>query len=241
MTTRRNLLRAAALAPVVAALPALACNPEADPAIVATRAYMAARAAYVAACDEWASDQQVEAAGLAESSAAIVALSTVPTTPAGVRAFCEFGAWLLGVDEAELSEWFPGHRIAGADQRSAEEMYFTTLNSAARALLPAVPQDIGTIPLSATAPPATEPLAKLISAYRSECAALNANEDGFLAGNRNDAFDALNEVEGLPTAQSREVALDALRLALEIESGMMGEAAVPNLVQAALAHFERQA
>lgn len=86
-----------------------------------------------------------------------------------------------------------------------------------------------------------EPLADLISAYRAECAAINAYE-GDLENLQEDcfheAFNALNNVESFPAGQSKGVALDALRLALEIEDGMMGTAAVPNLVQAALTYFE---
>lgn len=242
MTTRRNLLRAAALAPVVAALPALAYNVEPDPAIAATRAYMAARAAYVEACNEWASEEEVAATFDVECRAAVVALSTVPTTPAGLRAFCEFGIWLMSVDEAELSQWFPGARIAGVDQRSAEEMYLSTLGTASAALLPAVPQDIGAVPVCVPAPTLSspEPLADMIRAFREEEATLHAFPGDIPEDFEHVAFRALGDDE-LPPAQSREVALDALRLAVRFGDEVSGDYAGTNLTRAALAFFEARA
>jgi len=159
-----------------------------------------------------------------------------------VRAFCEFGAWLLSVDEAELCEWFPGHRIAGADQRSAEEMYFTTLNSAARALLPAAPQGMGTMPVCVSAPalPRPEPLADMIRAFREEEATLRAFPGDIPEDFEHKAFRALGDDE-LPPAQSREVALDALRLAVRFGDEVSGDYAAPNLARAALAFFEARA
>lgn len=243
MTTRRNLLRAAALTPVMATLPALACNAvaEADPSIIATRAYMVARAAYAEACNEWASDEEVDAALQAESRAAIVALSTVPTTPAGLRTFCEFGAWLLRADEADLANWFPGNRMAGTDKRSAEEMYFATL-AAAAALLPAAPQDIGTMPACVPAPalPRPEPLADMIRAFREEEATLRSFPGDIPEDFEHAAFRALGDDE-LPPAQSREVALDALRLAVRLGDEVSGDYAGTNLTRAALAFFEARA
>ena len=237
MTTRRNLLRAAALAPVVAALPALACNAETDPAIISIRAYKEARALWCAAED----DMQLDARGEVESLAAIAALSTVPTTPAGLRAFCEFGAWLLDAGEAELGEWFPG-RGMDANQLCAEEMYFATLNSAARTFLPAAPQDIGTVPVCVPAPALSspEPLAELIRAFHDEesdmCSFPGDIPDDF----ENPAFAALGDEE-LPPAQSREVALDAMRLAVRLGDEASGDYAGTNLTRAALAFFEARA
>lgn len=242
MTTRRNLLRAAALAPVVAALPALACSAEPDPAIIAVNAYKVARAAYVDACQRWESDDEVDATFDVESCTAIVALSTVPTTPAGLRAFCEFGIWLMSVDEAELSQWFPGARIAGVDQRSAEEMYLSTLGTASAALLPAVPQDTGTMPVCVSAPvlPRPEPLADMIRAFREEEATLRALPGDIPEDFEHAAFHALGDDE-LPPAQSREVALDALRLAVRLGDEVSGDYAGTNLTRAALAFFEARA
>ncbi|QFR34714.1 hypothetical protein [Ancylobacter sp. TS-1] len=140
MTTRRNLIRAAALAPVIVALPALACNAEADPSIIAISAYRVARAAYVAACTEWATDEEINAACDVECRAAIVALSTVPTTLAGVRAFCEFGTELAR-ESSEISgglrDYTPGIPLRLLDVPNAEEMFFATLERAMRLLPPA--------------------------------------------------------------------------------------------------------
>lgn len=237
MTTRRNLLRAAALAPVVAALPALACNAETDPAIIAIRAYKEARALWCAAED----DIQLDARGDVESLAAIAALSTVPTTPAGLRAFCEFGAWLLAVGEAELGEWFPG-RGMDANQLCAEEMYFATLKSAARTFLPAAPQDMGAVPVCVPSPALSspEPLAKLIRAFHDEEAVMRSFPGDIPDDFEHAAYAALGDDE-LPPAQSREVALDALRLAVRLGDEAPGDYAGTNLTRAALAFFEARA
>ncbi|WP_428031798.1 hypothetical protein [Ancylobacter sp.] len=242
MTTRRNLLRAAALAPVIGALPALAWSTEADPSINAVNAYKVARAAYVDACQRWESDEDVDATGRIESLAAIAALSTVPTSPAGLRSFCEFAGWLLSVGEADLTYWWPGRGTAGADQRTGEDMYFATLAAAAAALLPAAPQDIGALPVSVPAPalPSRDPLADMIRAFHDEEAVMRSFPGDIPDDFEHAAFAALGDDE-LPPAQSREVALDALRLAVRLGDETPGDYATPNLARAALAFFEARA
>ena len=111
-----------------AAMPVAAPTCIADPSIAAIEAYRAAHRVFTDAPD----DDALESASKAESVAAIAALTTVPTTAAGLRAFCEFGAWLLSVGETELHAWTPGD-----PERDAEQMYLTTLATAARHLLPA--------------------------------------------------------------------------------------------------------
>lgn len=142
MTTRRNFVHAAALAPLIAALPAIAAPKENDPAIIAIQSFREARAIYAEATRHWRSDEEVNCASSADCFAVIAALTTVPTTAAGFRAFCEFGSWLLSFDEAEdggLGNWRPGNNLdlPGVDVRTADEMYFATLAKAARSLLPA--------------------------------------------------------------------------------------------------------
>ncbi|WP_131833511.1 hypothetical protein [Ancylobacter aquaticus] len=234
---RRNLIRGAALAPLLGALPAPACSAEADPSIIAVNAYKVARAAYVDACQRWDSDDEVDATNRIESLAAIAALSTVPTSPAGLRSLCEFASWLVSVGEAELSEWRPGYGTAGADQRTGEDMYFATLAAAAAALLPAAPQDMGTMPVCVPAPVRHDPLADMIRAFHDEEVVMRSFPGDIPEDFEHAAFAALGDEE-LPPALSQEVALDALRLSVRLGDEAPGDYAAPNLARAALAFFE---
>lgn len=140
MTTRRNILRAASAASVLVAVPAIAFNFQPDPSITAISVYRDAAAAYEAACQRWEDDEtEVNVTGAAECRAAHAALTTVPTTVPGLRAFCEFGEWLLAARGRRLSEWWPANNVdvPGVDERDAEAMYFATLATAASRLLPA--------------------------------------------------------------------------------------------------------
>lgn len=138
MTTRRNLIRAAAATPILAAFPTAASIYEPDPSLIAIQTYREARAVYVEACQRRESEAVVDAMNQAECIAAVAALTTVPTSSAGLRAFSEFGAWLLSVGEDQLAEWFPARNSdVRLDGRDAETMYLTTLATAARRLLQA--------------------------------------------------------------------------------------------------------
>lgn len=76
----------------------------------------------------------------AECRATIEAVTTVPTTTEGFRAFCEFGMELH--DEARqasdygLADWTPGIPL-NLPLPDMERMYLTTLAKAARLLIPA--------------------------------------------------------------------------------------------------------
>lgn len=142
MTTRRNFMRAAATVPVLVAIPAAASICEPDPAIRAIKTYREVRAIYADAVHRWESDEEVNSTSRAECVAAVAALTTVPTTPAGFRDFCQFGAWLLSLDEGGdggLANWWPGDNsdLPSVDVRDAERMYLATLAEAGRAILPA--------------------------------------------------------------------------------------------------------
>lgn len=141
MTTRRNFMRAVAAAPVLVAIPAAASICEPDPAIRAIQTYREVRAVYVEAVHRWETDEEVHRASKAECVAAVAALTTAPTTRSGFRTFCEFGVWLLSMDEGGdggLANWWPGDNsdLPGVDARDAEQMYLATLAEAARAILP---------------------------------------------------------------------------------------------------------
>lgn len=139
MPTRRNFIRTAVALPALAAVPAVATVCAADPSIVAINAYREARSAYDALFqvpgDRFDEDPEIDAALKALCVAELRALRTVPTTAAGLRAFCEFAAQANA--EAELCSWTPGVPLGIVDLPDGAEMFITTLATAARRLLPA--------------------------------------------------------------------------------------------------------
>lgn len=103
-----------------------------DPAICAIQRWREAQAAVEAAegpdgPPEAEFDALVDAAG----QALFDALTTTPTSEAGVRAFAQFGRDASALISNRLRADFTGYRPIGErDPRSASELYFATLTAA---------------------------------------------------------------------------------------------------------------
>ncbi|MFG1294079.1 twin-arginine translocation signal domain-containing protein [Xanthobacter versatilis] len=82
-----------------------------------------------------------------------------------------------------------------------------------------------------------DPLLDLVTAYRDECAWLNSTIGDIPDDAPMPVWDALNEGR-IPVATSKEGAIAALRLAVEMCEDFSGVDAVPNLMQAALGFLE---
>lgn len=82
-----------------------------------------------------------------------------------------------------------------------------------------------------------DPLCALVAAYRAECAWLNATVGDIPDGTPTPIWGALNEGR-IPAATSKEGAIAALQLAVEMSGDFSGVDAVPNLMQAALSFLE---
>lgn len=80
-------------------------------------------------------------------------------------------------------------------------------------------------------------LRALVAAYRDECGRLNLFEDDIPDDEPTPIWEALNKGP-LPVAATREGAMDALRLAIEMHKDFTYTKAVPNLMQAALGFLE---
>lgn len=80
-------------------------------------------------------DEVMDAAVDADSTAAVRALTTVPTSLEGLRAFCEFGAKMSVVERERTEPGMAGFYPASGDQ-DAEELFMATLLRAATTLLP---------------------------------------------------------------------------------------------------------
>ncbi|MFG1270107.1 hypothetical protein [Xanthobacter versatilis] len=93
-----------------------------------------------------------------------------------------------------------------------------------------------TMPVAALASEA-DPLRALVAAYRDECARLNAIPGDIPDDEPTPVWEALNEGP-LPVAATKEGAMDALRLAIEMHKDFTYTKAVPNLMQAALGFLE---
>ncbi|MFG1237523.1 hypothetical protein V5F63_09955 [Xanthobacter autotrophicus DSM 597] len=93
------------------------------------------------------------------------------------------------------------------------------------------------LPATAAAAQPADPLCTLVTAYRAECAALNATEGDIPDATPLPIWDALNEGR-IPAAASNAGAMAALRLAVEMCEDFAGADAIPNLMQAALAFLE---
>lgn len=85
---------------------------------------------------------------------------------------------------------------------------------------------------------AAEPLKRLMDAYATECSALEGGFGDTPEGPALPAWDAINSEDGLPPAQSREVALEALRLAIEMAPDFGNMPGPANLTASALAYFK---
>ncbi|WP_127089069.1 hypothetical protein [Aquabacter cavernae] len=81
-------------------------------------------------------------------------------------------------------------------------------------------------------------LADLIAAYHQERAAMNAYPGEIPEGYPTPAFDRLDGEDDLPTPQSRESALAALRAALRENDEYLGAPMISNLLRAAATYFE---
>lgn len=93
-----------------------------------------------------------------------------------------------------------------------------------------------TVPAAALVSEA-DPLRALIAAYRTECAWLNATIGDIPDDTPMPVWNALNEGR-IPVATSKEGAIAALKLAVEMCEDFSGVDAVPNLMQAALGFLE---
>ncbi|MFG1179001.1 hypothetical protein [Xanthobacter versatilis] len=93
-----------------------------------------------------------------------------------------------------------------------------------------------TMPVDALASEA-DPLRALVAAYRDECARLNAIPGDIPDDTPMPVWNALNEGR-IPVATSKEGAIAALKLAVEMCEDFSGVDAVPNLMQAALGFLE---
>ncbi|MFG1376897.1 hypothetical protein [Xanthobacter autotrophicus] len=93
-----------------------------------------------------------------------------------------------------------------------------------------------TMPVAAMASEA-DLLRTLVAAYRDECARLNLFEDDIPDDEPTPAWEILNEGP-LPVAATKEGAMDALRLAIEMNKDFTYTKAIPNLVQATLGFLE---
>ncbi|MDI4667082.1 hypothetical protein K9U40_22560 [Xanthobacter autotrophicus] len=82
-----------------------------------------------------------------------------------------------------------------------------------------------------------DPLRALVEAYRAECAWLNSTIGDIPDDAPMPIWDALNE-GNIPAATSKEGAIAALRLAVEMCEDFSGVDAVPNLMRAALGFLE---
>ncbi|MFS8037719.1 hypothetical protein ACI7BZ_12295 [Xanthobacter sp. AM11] len=80
---------------------------------------------------------------------------------------------------------------------------------------------------------AADPLVALIAAYRTECEQLNATVGDIPDDTPMPVWQALNEGR-IPAATSKEGAIAALQLAVEMSEDFAGADTVPNLMQAAL-------
>jgi hypothetical protein len=87
----------------------------------------------------------------------------------------------------------------------------------------------------------TDPIISAIQAYRDGNAAYNAtprDDEETIARTYGPPLDVLQEWER--PAQTREGALEAIRLAFETEREFMGESLTHNMLAAALAYFENE-
>lgn len=91
--------------------------------------------------------------------------------------------------------------------------------------------------LGVAAAHAADPLVALIAAYRAECEQLNATVGDIPDDAPMPIWHALNDGR-IPPATSKEGAIAALRLAVEMCEDFAGADAVPNLMQAALSFLE---
>ncbi|ABS68654.1 hypothetical protein Xaut_3425 [Xanthobacter versatilis] len=105
-----------------------------------------------------------------------------------------------------------------------------------RSLLKGATAALLTVPATITALEA-DPLRALVAAYRDECARLNAIPGDIPDDEPTPVWEALNEGP-LPVAATKEGAMDALRLAIEMHKDFTYTKAVPNLMQAALGFLE---
>lgn len=135
--TRRHVIACAAVLPVLtqAALSASVCEP--DVSVLAIAEWRDAFSRTDALTD--AADDVIDAAAAVENAAALKALTTVPTTTAGLAAFCLFGkglvdAWLSRDAMAVLGDYRPGFDMHAdnPERRTAERLFVDTLAEAAR-------------------------------------------------------------------------------------------------------------
>ena len=120
--------------------------PKLDPVIPAIHEWRLARAeALLAEATTGGDGSAFDAALAARSKTMARALTTVPTTRDGLRAFCEFGAELSMVlpldSDCSMSEFSPlgsATSVSRTNCNSAEALFFRTLVQAAT-MLPAAP------------------------------------------------------------------------------------------------------
>lgn len=93
-----------------------------------------------------------------------------------------------------------------------------------------------TVPAPALASEA-DPLHDLVRAYRDECASLNAIPGDIPDDEPMPVWHALNG-GALPAAATKEGAMEALRLAIDLHEDFASVDAVPNLMRAALGFLE---
>jgi hypothetical protein len=152
-TTRRDALRKIGLAGSLITIPAVAgvmatnraeaatCSlPAGEPdraLFEAIRDWRVINIAYLG-IDGW-EDEDCDALSNQQSAAVLRVFDIAPTTLAGLRALCEFGAELMSSQRtvgSDLGAYTPGGSI-GVSAPSAEELLITALNRAAATLLPA--------------------------------------------------------------------------------------------------------
>lgn len=91
--------------------------------------------------------------------------------------------------------------------------------------------------LTAGAVVLADPLLALVEAYRDECARLDAMPGSIPDDEPIPVWDALN-AGPLPAATTKEGAMEALRLVIEMHEYFASADAMPHLVQAALQFLE---
>ena len=138
---RRNIIVGGAALPALT-LPALADNAVLSSVRVPDPIFAALANWRVLSDHYWSlddiPDDEMNAACAAESAAALRALTTVPTTVQGLRAFCEFGETISIAEHGRdggLINWTPGYALPGSHD-DAEALFMNTLAKAARSLVP---------------------------------------------------------------------------------------------------------
>lgn len=205
--------------------------PEVDPALIAIAEWRQAFAAYTTAT----TNAEFTACAAVECRAALTALTTVPITLAGLRAFCMFGADAAR-DSREnskcgLADWMPGIPLGESHWPSAEQLFMETLERAALSLLPSEGKPVED--------PATDPLMRALDVYRAELIRTDElpesmNEEEYKRETQ--LWMSIYYAPSLPQPTTVDGARDALSAAIAEDENLSGFSL--NLIKAALAYLD---